>query len=89
MVERNPSIVERAVTSLIRGYQLAISPMLPASCRFYPSCSEYALEAVKIHGVAGGGILAIKRLCKCHPWNPGGIDLVPQATSRRPNSHKN
>lgn len=82
MVERNPSIVERAVTALIRGYQLAVSPLLPPSCRFYPSCSEYAIEAVKIHGVARGGLLGIKRICRCHPWNEGGIDPVPRPQSR-------
>jgi uncharacterized protein len=89
MVERTPSIVERSVTTLIRGYQVAISPLFPASCRFYPSCSEYAIEAVKIHGVRIGSGLTLKRLCKCHPWNPGGIDLVPHNSIRRSNSLKN
>lgn len=61
----------------IQGYQYAIRPMLGANCRFYPSCSEYAQQAIERHGAARGSWLAAKRLCKCHPFHPGGIDLVP------------
>ncbi|MEK9775144.1 MAG: membrane protein insertion efficiency factor YidD [Quisquiliibacterium sp.] len=61
----------------IRGYRYAISPMLPASCRFFPSCSEYALESLRRHGPLAGGWLTVTRLCRCHPWNPGGVDPVP------------
>ena len=61
---------------LIRGYQRLISPMLPPSCRFFPSCSQYALEAYQRHGVLGGTTRTVKRLCRCHPWNPGGFDPV-------------
>jgi uncharacterized protein len=61
----------------IRLYQLAISPLLPARCRFYPSCSQYALVAIKAHGGWRGTWLAVARLARCHPWNPGGIDFVP------------
>lgn len=62
---------------LIRLYQLCISPFLGHCCRFYPSCSDYALEALKKHGAMKGGWLVIKRLVKCHPWHKGGIDWVP------------
>jgi len=62
---------------VIRGYQLVISPLLPASCRYYPTCSAYALEAFERHGVLKGGRLAIGRLLRCHPFRPGGYDPVP------------
>lgn len=62
---------------LLRGYKLAISPMLGQNCRFYPSCSEYAAEAIREYGALRGSWMAGKRLCKCHPWHPGGVDLVP------------
>ena len=65
------------VLKLIRLYQLAISPFLGNCCRFYPSCSEYALEAVKKHGVFKGSYLSLKRVVKCHPLHPGGVDEVP------------
>ena len=63
--------------TLIRGYQLCISPYLGQNCRFYPSYSQYALEAVALHGCVKGFFLALKRLGKCHPWQPGGLDPVP------------
>ena len=66
----------RLLTLLIRGYQLMISPLLPPSCRFQPSCSAYALEAVQRFGAVKGGWLATRRICRCHPWNPGGYDPV-------------
>jgi putative membrane protein insertion efficiency factor len=62
---------------LIRGYQLAISPLLTPSCRFLPSCSEYAMEAVERHGVVRGSWLTAKRLGRCHPWGRSGFDPVP------------
>lgn len=62
---------------LIRGYQTYVSPALPPTCRFYPSCSAYAVEALEVHGVARGTGLALWRLLKCAPWHPGGIDPVP------------
>ncbi|GEM_PF-304827 len=64
---------------LLRAYKLAISPYLGQNCRFYPSCSAYADIAIRRHGVLKGSVLAGKRLCKCHPWHAGGIDLVPDA----------
>lgn len=72
---------------LIRGYQLLLSPVLPACCRFAPSCSHYAIEAVAKHGAVAGSWLAAKRICRCHPWNDGGWDPVPEpktAGSDRP-----
>jgi putative membrane protein insertion efficiency factor len=68
-----------AVLGLIRAYQLVISPLLPPACRFYPSCSRYAATAVREHGIARGSWLALSRLARCHPWNPGGVDFVPAA----------
>ncbi|MES2264116.1 MAG: membrane protein insertion efficiency factor YidD [Pseudomonadota bacterium] len=65
------------LTLLLRFYQLAISPMLGPRCRFYPSCSNYALEAIRTHGAARGAWLATRRVCRCHPWNAGGLDPVP------------
>ncbi|MBL8480417.1 MAG: membrane protein insertion efficiency factor YidD [Sterolibacteriaceae bacterium] len=62
---------------LIRGYQLAISPMLGNRCRFHPSCSDYAIEALRRHGLFKGLWLAVRRVGSCHPWHPGGYDPVP------------
>ena len=67
----------RILASLVRGYQLAVSPLLPPSCRFTPSCSQYALEAIIRHGAMKGGWLAARRLVRCHPFHPGGFDPVP------------
>ncbi len=63
--------------ALLRGYQYAIRPALGANCRFYPSCSDYAREALERHGVARGSWLALKRILRCHPYHPGGYDPVP------------
>ncbi len=62
---------------LITAYQKLLSPMLPRSCRFYPSCSEYAKQAIQKYGIVKGGWLALKRIARCHPGNPGGLDPVP------------
>lgn len=67
----------QAAIALIRLYQLTISPLLPSSCRFYPSCSEYTRQAIERYGLLGGGWLGLKRLARCHPFNPGGYDPVP------------
>ena len=69
--------MRQLIRVLIRAYQLAISPLLGARCRFYPSCSQYALQAVQRHGSLRGGWLAIRRLARCHPFHPGGYDPVP------------
>ena len=70
-------IPRRLVQAVIRSYQLLISPLLPPSCRFTPSCSQYALEAVGRHGAVRGTWLAACRLARCHPFHPGGFDPVP------------
>ena len=62
---------------LIRGYRLFISPLLPAACRYYPTCSAYAIEAIEKHGALSGSWLALRRLGRCHPFRPGGYDPVP------------
>lgn len=62
---------------LIRGYQYLISPFLGTHCRFYPSCSSYAVTALERHGIIRGIILTLRRLGRCHPWHPGGYDPVP------------
>ena len=67
---------------LIRGYQLLISPLLGNHCRFYPSCSQYAREAIERHGALRGGWLAIRRVLRCHPWHPGGVDPVPEPVQK-------
>ena len=69
--------MKRLLLLLLRGYQLGISPLLGQNCRFYPSCSDYAAQAIGLHGPARGSLLAARRLCKCHPWHPGGLDPVP------------
>ncbi|HEX7327107.1 MAG TPA: membrane protein insertion efficiency factor YidD [Casimicrobiaceae bacterium] len=62
---------------LLRAYRLLVSPLLGANCRFYPSCSQYASEAIERHGALHGSWLAVKRVGRCHPWHPGGFDPVP------------
>ena len=70
-------MMRRILFVLIRAYQYAVSPLFVASCRFHPSCSAYALEAVDRHGSLRGAWLAVKRLLRCHPWHSGGCDPVP------------
>ncbi|HVW68644.1 MAG TPA: membrane protein insertion efficiency factor YidD [Steroidobacteraceae bacterium] len=67
-------------TFLIRLYQRTISPFLGPRCRFYPSCSNYSLQAIQHHGALYGGWLTVKRLARCHPWHPGGYDPVPNVS---------
>lgn len=71
------------LVALLRAYQLVISPMTGPSCRYYPSCSAYALLAVQRHGALRGSWLAVRRLARCHPWTPGGVDDVPPARSAK------
>lgn len=66
----------------VRAYQLLISPMLGPTCRYYPSCSAYAVQALQVHGAIKGTWLAGRRLLRCHPWSPGGVDHVPPRTLR-------
>jgi putative membrane protein insertion efficiency factor len=69
--------VSRLLSFLVVGYRYSVSPMLGMRCRFHPSCSAYALEALERHGAVRGGWLALRRLARCHPWHPGGHDPVP------------
>jgi putative membrane protein insertion efficiency factor len=73
-----------ALVGLVRLYQTFVSPLTPPSCRYYPSCSSYAVVALQRHGLLRGGWLAVRRLARCHPWSPGGIDDVPPARSPKP-----
>ncbi|MGO8968770.1 MAG: membrane protein insertion efficiency factor YidD [Myxococcaceae bacterium] len=66
----------------IHLYRWLVSPLLPPACRFYPSCSAYALQALRLHGPLRGSWLALRRLGRCHPLNPGGVDMVPPAQGR-------
>lgn len=72
------------LVSLIRAYQLAISPFTPAHCRYLPTCSAYASEAIARHGPVNGGWLALRRLVRCHPWGGFGFDPVPDPPDRAP-----
>jgi putative membrane protein insertion efficiency factor len=69
-------ILQTLFIALIRAYQILISPILPRSCRFYPTCSEYTLTAIRQYGPARGTYLGIRRLIRCHPFHPGGYDPV-------------
>ncbi|MEW6687752.1 MAG: membrane protein insertion efficiency factor YidD [Pseudomonadota bacterium] len=71
------TLANRLLLALLRAYRYAISPLLPAACRFHPSCSAYAEEALRRHGPLRGGWLAARRVCRCGPWHPGGFDPVP------------
>ena len=72
------SALRRALVALIRAYQILLSPLLGPRCRFHPSCSQYAVEALQRHGVVKGGWLALRRIGRCHPLHPGGHDPVPE-----------
>jgi hypothetical protein len=73
-----------ALSLLIQAYQRFLSPFTGASCRFYPSCSQYALEAINEHGALKGTWLAFRRVTKCHPFNPGGVDHIPPSRKGLP-----
>lgn len=70
-------IIKQVLQAPIRAYRYFISPLLPAACRFHPSCSAYAEQALEDHGALRGGWLAARRICRCGPWHPGGYDPVP------------
>jgi uncharacterized protein len=74
---RPRSAAARALVVVLTGYRRFVSPLLGPRCRFYPSCSAYALEAVQVHGALRGSWLAARRLSRCHPFHPGGLDPVP------------
>lgn len=80
LVPRLPALL---LVLVLRAYQLLVSPMLGPTCRFYPSCSAYAVDALRTHGLFRGVWLTARRLLRCHPWNPGGVDPVPPR-ARRP-----
>jgi uncharacterized protein len=80
-------MVRRALLRVIGFYSRAVSPALPARCRFYPTCSAYAAEAISVHGARRGSWLALRRLVKCAPWHPGGVDLVPGGRGTDRGSH--
>ena len=82
-VRRPTTLAGRALRLPIIAYRRWISPALPARCRFYPSCSAYAQEAVARHGALRGAALAVRRLLRCHPFHPGGHDPVPEPGGRR------
>ena len=73
------SLAARVLLFAVRVYQAFFSALMPSACKFYPSCSHYAAEAVRIHGARRGSWLALRRISRCHPFTPGGVDLVPEA----------
>ena len=75
--------MQTVLIALLRFYKLAVSPLLGNRCRFYPSCSDYAREAIQYHGAARGTYLAARRLCRCHPFSAGGVNLVPPAPPKK------
>jgi hypothetical protein len=76
------SLIKKILITLIKSYKFAISPIFPSSCRFYPTCSSYAIEAIEKFGVGKGSVLAVKRIFKCHPFHPGGYDPVPNNSNQ-------
>lgn len=81
---RASALARRAVIKTIGAYQAVVSPLLGSRCRFYPSCSRYTQEAIATHGLVCGAWLGLRRIARCHPWNPGGFDYVPAARSSGP-----
>src|SRR5579864_8968776 len=79
----NMSLAARALLFAVRVYQAFFSALMPSACKFYPSCSHYAAEALKIHGARRGSWLALRRVSRCHPFTRGGVDLVPDAAEVR------
>ena len=78
--------MKKFLIALIRGYQITLSPYVGQQCRFTPSCSQYATEAIELHGPAKGTWLATKRIARCHPFCDGGIDPVPPRAERKPHN---
>nr|WP_285762887.1 membrane protein insertion efficiency factor YidD [Microbulbifer sp. NKW57] len=83
------NIAQRAGLALIKVYRYLLSPWVGNQCRFYPTCSHYAEDAIKEYGFLKGGYLAALRLIKCHPWHPGGHDPVPEKKPQRPQHNDN
>ena len=76
---RRSSVPQAIAVATLRLYKTVISPLVPPACRFHPTCSAYAAEAIERHGFLRGALLGTKRLLRCHPFSPGGIDLVPES----------
>lgn len=72
------NLIQRGLIGIVKGYRLFLSPWLGSACRFEPTCSRYALEALEVHGAAKGSYLTLHRLGRCHPWCAGGVDPVPK-----------
>ncbi|CAC5340560.1 hypothetical protein PA905_31010 [Planktothrix agardhii CCAP 1459/11A] len=70
-------MIKTLLITLIKGYRLLISPLFPPACRFHPTCSQYAIEALETFGIIQGSWLALKRILRCHPYHPGGYDPIP------------
>ncbi|AUS78797.1 membrane protein insertion efficiency factor YidD [Actinoalloteichus sp. AHMU CJ021] len=83
---RRGGVVSRVLLLPVHGYRRWISPYLPATCRFYPTCSAYAVEALTVHGAIRGAWLTVRRLLRCGPWHPGGLDPVPPRDAASPRS---
>jgi|GEM_PF-1016120 len=79
---RRPSMAAKFCAQMIRGYQIALSPLLGGRCRFTPSCSQYSIEAFHLHGAWRGMWLTLRRVVRCHPWGGAGDDPVPSAPTR-------
>jgi len=88
-VEAVTHLPRRAIIGLIRGYQLTVSPLTGPRCKYYPSCSHYGVEAVRVHGAVVGSALAMWRVMRCNPWSVGGVDDVPARGERLFRLHRN
>ena len=82
LLPRRRLMIIKVILLIIKGYQLAISPLIGPRCRFAPTCSQYALESFEKHGFGRGLVLSLKRISKCHPFQAGGIDEVPEISER-------
>lgn len=80
-------MIAKSMVFLVKLYQYLVSPLLGNNCRFYPSCSEYTVQALQHHGCLCGTLLAVKRICKCQPFHSGGIDPVPDKYLGKPHPH--
>jgi hypothetical protein len=76
-------VIRGLLILLVKAYRRLLSPLLPRACRFHPTCSAYALQALERHGALRGSWLALRRLGRCHPFHPGGLDPVPELTPKR------
>ncbi len=76
-------MISRVLILIIRGYRYFLSPYLGSSCRYHPTCSAYAMEALARHGAWRGGWLALRRILRCHPWHEGGVDPVPELRQKK------